>query len=76
MKRSPDIPSLVFGVLFLGAALVHFADDRIGVSLDTRWTWPVLLIVAGIAVLAGALRAAGDRNGDDGTDLQDLDAPA
>ncbi len=60
--RSFDLLSFVFGLLFVGAAVAHFLDDRLAFSLDTRWIWPVLLIVAGVAVLAGAIRATSDRN--------------
>jgi hypothetical protein len=63
--RSFDLLSFVFGLLFVGAAAAHFLDDRLAFSLDTRWIWPVLLIVAGVAVLAGAIRATSDRNGRD-----------
>ena len=63
--RSFDILSFVFGLLFVGAATAHFLDDRLAFSLDTRWIWPVLLIVAGVAVLAGAIRATSDRTGRD-----------
>lgn len=62
--RSFDLLSFVFGLLFVGAAAAHFLDDRLAFSLDTRWIWPVLLIVAGVAVLAGAIRATSDRGGD------------
>ncbi len=64
--RSFDLLSFVFGLLFVGAAAAHFLDDRLAFSLDTRWIWPVLLIVAGVAVLAGAIRATSDRSGRDG----------
>ena len=64
--RSFDLLSFVFGLLFVGAAAAHFLDDRFAFSLDTRWIWPVLLIVAGVAVLAGAIRATSDRSGRDG----------
>ncbi len=57
--------SFVFGLLFVGAAAAHFLDDRLAFSLDTRWIWPVLLIVAGVAVLAGAIRATSDRSSRD-----------
>ncbi len=63
--RSFDLLSFVVGLLFVGAAAAHFLDDRLAFSLDTRWIWPVLLIVAGVAVLAGAIRATSDRNGPD-----------
>ncbi len=64
--RSFDLLSFVFGLLFVGAAAAHFLDDRLAFSLDTRWIWPVLLIVAGVAVLTGAIRATSDRSGRDG----------
>ncbi len=63
--RSFDLLSFVFGLLFVGAAVAHFLDDRLAFSLDTRWIWPVLLIVAGVAVLAGAIQATSDRNSRD-----------
>ncbi len=64
-ERSFDLLSLVFGLLFVGAAAAHFLDDRLAFSLDTRWIWPVLLIVAGVAVLTGAIRATSDRSSRD-----------
>ncbi|GMQ85230.1 MAG: hypothetical protein BMS9Abin07_0796 [Acidimicrobiia bacterium] len=56
-KRSFDILSVVFGLLFVGATAAHFLDDRLAFSTDSRWVWPVFLLVAGVAVLAGAIRA-------------------
>ncbi len=62
-----DIVSFVFGLVFLGAAAAYVTDEYLSVDLDTRWVWPVLLMVAGVAVLAGTLRRV-TANGDDAGD--------
>ena len=41
-----DVLSLMAGVGFAGLALAALLTDGAGVS--ARWTWPVLLIVAGV----------------------------
>lgn len=52
-----NLVSFIFGLLFVGAMAAHFGSDLWPDSLDSRWVWPALLVVAGIAVLAGAVNA-------------------
>ena len=49
-----DLVSLVPGVLFVGIAIIAFADRLTLELADARWVWPALLIVLGLAVLASA----------------------
>lgn len=57
MKRhSFDLVSFLFGILFVGMGLTGaFADEDV-TFLQVRWLWPVLLITAGLAVVAFTLR--------------------
>lgn len=52
-----NLVSFIFGLLFVGAAAAHFGSELWPNSLDTRWIWPALLVIAGIAVLGGAVNA-------------------
>lgn len=53
--------SFIFGILFIGAAAAHYVGDAWDLGLDGRWIWPTLLVVAGIAIVAGSVNALGDR---------------
>lgn len=54
--------SFIFGLLFLGATAAHFGSDLWPNSLDSRWIWPALLVIAGIAVLGGAVTGMSGRD--------------
>ena len=56
-----DIVSLVFGVVFLGAAAAYVTDTYLSLDFNTQWVWPALLMVAGVAVLAGTIRRVTSR---------------
>jgi fatty acid desaturase len=58
-RHDVDGLSLLAGVIFVGVALVALLTQ--GAGLGSRWTWPALLIVAGVAGLL-ATRRDGDRN--------------
>jgi branched-subunit amino acid permease len=62
MKRHEFDPvSAVFGVLFAGSALaVTLADDRV-FDIGGRWVWPLLLVAAGVMLVASG---AGRRDRD------------
>lgn len=56
MKRHElDVVSLVFGLIFLGTALIWGLSDAPGPPLD-GWPLPVLLIVVGLAGLVISFR--------------------
>ena len=63
MKRHDiDLLSLFFGLAFLGLASTGlFRSIDFGL-FRSQWVWPVLLIVAGAAVLASTVRS--DRSED------------
>lgn len=53
MKPHPfDIISFLFGALFVGAGVSAVLFDSAFSGFDGRWVWPVLLVAAGVAVLA------------------------
>lgn len=56
-KHSFNLVSFIFGLLFVGAAAAHFGAELWPNSLDSRWVWPTLLVIAGIAILGGAVTA-------------------
>ncbi|HVL04506.1 MAG TPA: hypothetical protein VM388_00850 [Acidimicrobiales bacterium] len=49
-----DVLSLMAGVGFAGFAVAVLVGDGAGVA--SRWTWPVLLIVAGVVGLVASRR--------------------
>ena len=53
-RHDLDAVSLIAGVLFTGVALVSLLTRTAG--LTGRWTWPVLLIVAGVVGLLASRR--------------------
>ncbi|MEW6152608.1 MAG: hypothetical protein AB1673_01275 [Actinomycetota bacterium] len=52
-----DPVSLVAGVLFGGIGLAYLLGQTTG--LPSRWVWPVLLIVIGVAGLVASRRRTG-----------------
>jgi hypothetical protein len=57
-----DLLSLLAGLLFLAVGLGNlFAGPVAAVWLSISRLWPILLVLAGLAVLAGVIRRAGDR---------------
>jgi hypothetical protein len=60
-----DIVSLIFGLLFLAAAGAYVTDRYLALDINTQWMWPALLVVAGVAVLAGTIRSATGGNGEE-----------
>lgn len=57
-RHDLDAVSLVAGVAFGGLALVFLVDRQTG--LESRWVWPILLIVVGIAGLLASRRHPDD----------------
>ena len=51
-----DPVALMAGIVFSGIALVALFSN--GDALTTRWTWPVLLIVAGVVGLLATRRSS------------------
>ena len=56
-----DVLSLMAGVGFAGFAVAVLVGDSAGVA--GRWTWPVLLILMGVAGLVASRRSSKDRSG-------------
>ena len=52
MHRHPtDLVSLFFGLLFIGLAVTGTFGGEDIVLLQAQWVWPVLLVVAGLAIV-------------------------
>ena len=47
-----DVLSLMAGVAFAGVGVAALIGD--GAGMEARWTWPVLLIVVGVAGLVAS----------------------
>ena len=53
MKRHRfDVISMFFGLLFIGLAGTWAFGDEDITLLELKWVWPVLLVVAGLAIVA------------------------
>jgi hypothetical protein len=50
-----DVVSFLFGMFFIGSAAFALAVGNELPEFDYRWIWPVVIIIAGIVVLASAL---------------------
>jgi hypothetical protein len=57
-RHDLDVLSLMAGVGFAGLGLAALLSDGAGIA--GRWTWPVLLIVAGVVGLAASRRGTKD----------------
>ena len=65
MKRhSFDVISFLFGALFVAAGVSSVLFDSAFSRFDGRWVWPIVLVVAGVAVLV----ATWSRRGNPGSD--------
>ncbi|HTJ75618.1 MAG TPA: hypothetical protein VL337_09640 [Acidimicrobiales bacterium] len=53
-RHDLDAISLMAGVVFAGIAIVSLLTQ--GAGLAARWTWPVLLILAGVVGLLASRR--------------------
>jgi cytochrome c oxidase subunit IV len=54
MERHPlDLVSLVAGVIFSLVGLAFLVGALGSVDVQLRWLWPVVLVVLGLALLAG-----------------------
>ena len=53
-RHELDPISLVFGILFLALASTALFDNIDLTPFESRWVWPVLLIIAGAAVLVSS----------------------
>lgn len=67
-----DVLSFLAGLFMTGLGLAFLVlpeiDDIVGLLTDVgSWFWPVLLVVAGIAVLAPAIARSNSRNSTAGT---------
>jgi hypothetical protein len=57
-----DLLSLLAGLLFLAVGLGNLlASPVAAVWLSISYLWPILLVLAGLAVLAGVIRRGDDR---------------
>jgi putative Mn2+ efflux pump MntP len=57
--RHPDVPAMVFGLIFMGIAGWYFVDRHDGFNLPSiGWITAGLLILLGIAGISSALRNA------------------
>jgi hypothetical protein len=70
MQRHPFDPvSAFFGIVFTGAALIVLMTDEVVFAPETRWVWPIVILVAGIALIASGLaRTRDERNAGVGQD--------
>jgi fatty acid desaturase len=60
-RHATDVVSLVFGTLFLGAALAWLLNVTGHLSSDDAWwTGPIVLVIAGTAGLVASLRPGRD----------------
>jgi cytochrome c-type biogenesis protein CcmH/NrfF len=60
-KHPFDLVSLVFGALFVVLALPVLLTDT-PLSIDSRWMWPVAVIVLGALVAGSGLRRRDDES--------------
>ena len=75
MERHPfDVVSFLFGALFIAAGVTAVLYDRTSLGIDGRWVWPVVLLVAGVAVLGATLRPRW-RRAVPGDDAAEPDSP-
>lgn len=59
--RRPDVPAMVFGLIFIGIAGWYIAGGGHGLDLPgLGWITAALLILLGIVGIASALRNARD----------------
>jgi hypothetical protein len=57
--RRPDVPAMVFGLIFIGIAIWYFVDRGNGLDLPgLGWITAALLILLGVAGITSALRNA------------------
>ena len=54
-RHTFDVVSFLFGMFFVGAAAFALAVGDELPGFDYRWIWPVVIIIAGVVVLASAL---------------------
>ena len=82
MKRHPfDMTSFLFGVVLGGAGVGFVLADQLSWDVDGRWVLPAVLIVLGVAGIAGAVSglkprdrdADGARDADATTEVPDDD---
>jgi hypothetical protein len=52
MYRHPfDLLSAIFGILFMGAALVVLVSGSAVLDWDARWIWPGVVLALGLAMI-------------------------
>ena len=56
-RHDLDWVSLIAGAVFTGLALVYLITGITDVTVDGRFTWPVVLVALGAAGVASAIRA-------------------
>jgi hypothetical protein len=86
-RHEVDVFSLVFGSMFLVFGALFLLTDASVANLEFAWVWPLLVIVAGLLMLAGAMTRRGappveeeaDHPGDEaspeGDDIETGDGP-
>jgi len=57
-RHTLDPVSLLFGLGFLGAGIWVLVTDQSPGTLDGRWVWPAMLLIAGVAILASVVSSA------------------
>jgi hypothetical protein len=73
-RHTFDVVSFLFGMFFVGVAAFALAVGDELPGFDYRWIWPVVIIVAGIVVLASALlrKQSEPERADSGASAEDL----
>jgi hypothetical protein len=50
-----DLLSAIFGILFIGAALVVLVSGDGVLEWDSRWVWPGVILAAGLVMVASGI---------------------
>lgn len=50
-----DLLSAIFGILFIGAALVVLISGEGVLDWDSRWVWPGVILAVGLVMVASGI---------------------
>lgn len=50
-----DLLSAIFGILFIGAALVVLISGEGVLDWDSRWVWPGVILAVGLVLVASGI---------------------
>lgn len=53
-RHDLDLVALVAGIVFAAVGLAFLLHSTVGLSLELRWAWPLLLIGVGVSVLVAS----------------------